>query len=135
MKKVYNIIAIFFLTISIANATPALTQFQVLSNFLQGTKIKVYNGGPTEFIAKMSASRGVNGSTYETVQMEVVFYITSNFVDTDLKTITLNSSHFNGSYLAYYNEEQGSPPAMNNNVTISIPENLNAGYVKVKYRC
>jgi hypothetical protein len=134
MKKIYNLIALFLFTISIVHATPQVTGFSVGNTYLQSGKIKVYDAGPTEFRANISASRSMNGSVYESVIMQVVFYITSSGTQHTLKTITLNSSHFNGAYLAYYNETVGNPPAANNVVKISIPANINHGRVAVKYR-
>jgi len=133
MKRIYNIFILLCLFTNIASAIPQLTSFTVKPNFLQNGKIKVYNNGTTEFRAQISASRGMNGTTYESVLAEVVFYMQIGSVQHELKTITLTSSYFSGSYLATYNEE-GGIPAANNLVVIAIPQNIETGEVKVKYR-
>jgi hypothetical protein len=134
MKRIYNMIALFFLTISLVHATPQVAGFSVQNTYLQSGKIKVYDGGPTEFLANISASRAIIGSVYESVEMQVVFYIISSGAESSLKTITLTSSDFDGTYLAYYNETAGNPPGANNVVKVSIPVNVNHGRVAVKYR-
>lgn len=132
MKKSFLILIMLCSLFNVVKADPSLSTFVVVSNFLQNGKIKVYNNGTTEFIASIGASRGRTGTVYETVDMQVVFYMQVGVVEHTLKTITLSSSHFDGFFLKTYNETGNSFD--NNLVKIAIPQDIERGEVKVKYR-
>ncbi len=130
MKRGFIIFVIICSFVSFTKANPSLSAFTVVSNWLQDGKIKVYNNGTTEFIASIAASRSSFSGVYEAVNMEVVFYMQIGTEHHVLKTITLLSSHFNGAFLQTYNENQLG----NNLVKIAIPQAIERGEVKVKYR-
>lgn len=118
---------------SMVSANPSLSTFGVVSNFLQNGKIKVYNNGTTEFFAIIGGSRSnVSGGGFEAVDMEVVFYMVENIQENILKTINIKTSDFDGAFLRTYNESGN--PLENNWVKIAIPQAIERGTVRLKYR-
>lgn len=134
MKRFNITMLLVFIFSFFANATPLLTSFTVVSNYFQNGKIKVYNNGTTTFLVHIGASRAISGSSYENVNMEVVFYVQLGSVQHTLKTVTLTSSHFNQHYLSTYNEDPSGNPVANNLVALDLPQNIELGEVRVKYR-
>lgn len=109
-----------FASINLAYSVPVLDYATVVSNYLHDGKIKVYNGGPTEIFVRLNASRFVN----EAVNMDVEFCMYDETNYHVLKTTKITTNNFAGSFL---NTTFGD-------VLVSIPENLNTGVFRVRYK-